>query len=289
MNDYKIIILLGQRVRSGTNFIGSTLSQHPDIITIPPDRSNGEFNLFGTSFIKDHYKEVIKKSFALGLKEEQFPEFAQVYFKAWQELIVKSYGLENTEKTIFIKSPIIENYDLWRLALPNAKIALLTRDGRDNVISSVKASNDKREWHTLKIKFKKRINFYSGRSFVNHSKHWAYTANIFHSITEDENTKKFKYEALNNSPKNIEKLLKFYELETNKQIINNCLKAPVIGSSWGVNNKIESKPNWKPDYDKSKYKFSDKWYKWIFFKRLVFKKLAGKELICLNFEDNNNW
>ena len=92
-------------------------------------------------------------------------------------------------------------FSLWRAAYPNAKIAIIYRDGRDNVISSVKASNDRRAWHKFNMSLKKRINFYSGRYFINHAKEWKRTAKNVLKIEESFRVSKFKYEDLNNSEK----------------------------------------------------------------------------------------
>ena len=162
-----IIILLGQRVRSGTNFIGSTLSQHPDIITVPKQNSIGEFNLFNDNSIEDVFENISKRSFGMDLNDKKL--FLKFYGKSWLQFLIDKYDIPK-ERTIFVKSPNLNNIHLWKYAFPESKIAIIFRDGRDNVISSVKASNDKRSWHKFIHSFKKRVNYYSGRSFINHSK-----------------------------------------------------------------------------------------------------------------------
>lgn len=285
----RLIVLIGQRVRSGTNFIGSTIAQHKDVCSIPTDTSIGEFNLFRSRDIIDNvFKEVSEKSFASGIKKSDEDSFLQLYGQSWLSLLEKKNRLKKNE-VIFIKSPIIENWDLWRRAFPDTKIVFLCRDGRDNTISSVKASNDKRNWHSALISIKKRVNFYSGRYFYNTAKHWASTADIFHNVVEDKNTMKIRYEDLINSSENIKKLLNFYEIDSSEESIKKCLNAPVMGSSWGVDKKSTVKPNWTPDYNRKKYKFTNKWKKWGSFKRFVFKKIGGKQLINLGYEKELNW
>lgn len=282
-----VIILIGQRVRSGTNFVASTLFQHPQVITIPPDNSTGELNLFIDRAIKYNvFDKVVNKSSGPEIDDKHI--FFQHYGNLWIQLLLNKYKI-SPNKTVFIKSPFIENWDLWRLAFPNAKIILLSRDGRDNVISSVVAGNDKRSWHSFKIFLKKRINFYLGRTFVSSARHWAKTADIFHEIQENKLLKKFRYEELNNSKEKIHELFKFCELDTEDEIIERSLKAPVVGSSWGVQTKSMAKPNWTPDKDKKKYKFSKKWDKWGVLKRTTFKIIAGKRLVKLGFEADLNW
>ena len=124
--------------------------------------------------------------------------------------------------------------------------------------------------------------------FLNHIKHWVATAKVFNQVNEEGSTKKFKYEDLNNSYKNIEQLLKFYELSTNRDIIESCLNAPVVGSSFGLVSK-KSKPKWSRDTEKSKYTFTHKWKHWGIIKKLVFKTIAGKTLVALGYENALDW
>lgn len=202
MND--IIILLGQRVRSGTNFVGSTLAMHPNVVTLPSHVSLGEFNLFkDRSIIDTTFDAVSRMSFGMGITEDDHDVFLEHYGKLWLNFIINKYKVQEG-KTIFVKSYVIENIDLWRRSFPNSKIAIICRDGRDNVISSVRASNDYRNWHSMVLKLKKRINYASGRSFINHSKHWVKTAKTVLDLKENDYLKVFKYEALNNSYKGIE-------------------------------------------------------------------------------------
>jgi len=284
-----IIILIGQQVRSGTNFVGATLSLHPDVVCIPPNISQGEFNLFRDSAIKEEiFNPIVSKSFGSGLNKEDFPKFMKEYGALWVNILVEKYNISEG-KTIFIKSPSINNIDLWSLAFPDSQIALLCRDGRDSVISTIKAANDKRSWHTVTTALKKRINFYSGRSFLNYTKGWKNSANKFMQVQETPRIKKFRYEDLNNSEKGVEGLLSFYKLNSNPSILKKCINAPVVGSSFGIHKKGIVKPNWKPDADKGKYVFTGKWHKWNFLKKEIFKKRAGNELIALGYEKDNNW
>lgn len=285
----KVIILLGLRVRSGTNFVGTTLKQHPEVQTIPPHTSLGEFNLFREEHIKNKvFKSISTNSFSSGVNKKDFPHFMRLYGNLWQQFLKEKFNLDE-EKTLFIKSPRVKETYLWQLAFPNAKIALLCRDGRDNVISSIKASNDRRNWHKTSHKVKKKFNFYSGRYFLNFTKDWAEKARIFSSIEENSNLKKFKYEELNDSFEGIKTLLEFYKLDHTSENVEKCLGAPVMGSSYGVENKQVTKPNWQPDYDKSKFSFTGKWGHWKSRKKSIFKKIAGSELIDLGYEENNKW
>lgn len=285
----KVIILLGLRVRSGTNFVGTTLKQHPDIQTIPPTSSSGEFNLFREESIKNKvFNSIANRSFGSGVDKKDFPEFMKLYGNLWIKFLTNKFNLDEN-KTLFLKSPRVKETHLWQLAFPNAKIVLLCRDGRDNVISSIKASNDKRNWHKLSHKFKKRINYYTGRNFINSSKDWAKNAKIYREIVETKSLKKIKYEELNNSYQGVESLLDFYDLNSSKDIVEKCLAAPVVGSSFGVNNHKVKKPNWEPNYDKSKFKFTGKWSRWNKIQKDIFKKIAGKQLVDLGYENDLKW
>lgn len=285
----KVIILLGQRVRSGTNFVGSTLAQHPSITTLPTNKSIGEFNLFtDDSIITEVFDKVIKKSFSMDLSKEDQSKFLENYGNFWLHLMIDKYSIPE-DAVLFLKSPYVLHLDLWKQTFPNSQISVICRDGRDNVISSIKASNDKRSWYTPLMKFKKYVNFYSGRFFINHTKQWVITARHILKIEENSQVKIFKYESLIDSKTGILELFKHFQLESNSEIIEKCINAPVVGSSFGLNiNKI-SKTNWLPDYDKSKYNFTNKWLHWGIIKKSAFKILGGKELIDLSYEKKSNW
>ena len=84
-------------------------------------------------------------------------------------------------------------------------------------------------------------------------------------------------------------MLDFYDLNSNNEIVKKCLDAPVVGSSYGVDNNKVTKPNWTPDFDKSKFKFTGKWSRWNKIQRVVFKKIAGKQLVYLGYESDLKW
>ena len=287
----RVIILLGQRERSGTNFIGSTVMQHPDVVTVPPNKSLGEFNLFRKDdIVRVVFKKVAGASFGIKTMLEEEQLFLQHYGSMWIDLLDQKFNFP-PNKTIFIKSPLIYNVDLWKKAFPESKIAILYRDGRDNVISCVRTTNDIRKWYTFRTKIKKKINFLSGRSFISNSRAWSRTGEAVAAVNESEFLKKVKYEELVNSKEGISELLKFYDLSFDDTTLENCMSAPVVGSSSfrGQKKEKNKKPNWTPDYDKSKYNFTNKWNKWGPVKKFVFKILAGKTLITLGYEDNGTW
>lgn len=283
----KVIILLGQRVRSGTNFIGSTLAQHPDVVTFPKHTSFGEFNLFKDCLIETVYSKVTKESFGLNFNSLDRNLFFNYYGNAWLQTMLKKYDV-HPNKVLFIKSPSVKFIALWEIAFPNSRIAIIYRDGRDNVISCVKASNDKRSWHTPLIQFRKKLNYYSGRSFINHVKNWVETSEQVLKIKESERITKFKYEELNNNKENIEKLLNHFKLKCDKRILEKCMEAPVVGSSFGLETPSISKPNWCPDNNKSNYVFSNRWKSWSYVRKKVFDLIAGEMLVKMGYERSSN-
>ena len=284
----KIIILIGQRVRSGTNFLGSTLSQHPEIQTIPPEKSHGEFNLFKDRAIESVLKNISDKSFGIEYNESDVDEFYETFGNLIINQIVQKYDL-NSNQALFIKSPFIANYDLWLKAFPEAKFVFLCRDGRDNVISSVKASLIRKRWFSVWRNLKININLLSGRLFITQIKDWKQTALIYDQVATGKNIMKVRYEDLINARNELSQLLDFLELNNSKAIADKCLNAPVVGSSFGKNSKDVTKSNWIPDHDKSKFKFVKKWEKWNVVKKQIFKSIAGKELIRLGYEKNSDW
>lgn len=285
MND--VIILLGQRVRSGTNFVGSTLSMHPDVVTIPLDKSLGEFNLFRSRTIAFEFNDVANSSFGMDLSNDDLKMYLEAYGASWIRFLKTKYEIPD-QKTIFIKTYVIHNIDLWKMSFPDAKIAVICRDGRDNVISSVKASNDSRGWFSIGLKLKKAFNYTSGRSFIKHTKAWVETAEKVNEIMHTKDVKVFKYEELNDSEDGIMELLSYYGLRVDNEILGKCMNAPVVGSSFRYNS-THSKPNWTADVDKTKYHFTKKWIHWGLLKKNIFKILASKAMKQLGYEGDTNW
>lgn len=284
----KLIILIGQRVRSGTNFLGSTLGQHPDIQTIPPGKSHGEFNLFKDRAVSGVLKNISNKSFGVKYDDQDVDEFYSRFGNLILEQLKDKYDL-NSEEAVFIKSPFIANYDLWLKAFPEAKFIFLCRDGRDNAISSVKASLIRKSWFSFIRNTKIALNYRSGRLLISQIKDWRKTANIYDRVPTSENVIKVRYEDLINSEENLSLLLDFLEVRNTKVIVDKCLNAPVVGSSFGKNSDNTTKSNWIPDHDKSKFKFVKKWEKWNWIKKRAFKAIAAEELIKLGYEKNDQW
>lgn len=200
--------------------------------------------------------------------------------------LIEKYDLV-PEKKVFIKSPIVENYDLWLKAFPEAKFVFLCRDGRDNVISSVKASMIRKRWFSFKRIAKLYLNYYSGRFFLRHLLGWKKMALKYASVPNKPNLIKVKYEDLVNSGTEIKELLQFLDLDSSESSVNLCLNAPVVGSSFGKNTGVKDKSNWIPESDKSKFTFTQKWKNWNWFKKFVFKAIAGNQLDQLGYRKDN--
>lgn len=83
--------------------------------------------------------------------------------------------------------------------------------------------------------------------------------------------------------------MRFYNLETNENIVNSCLNAPVVGSSFGVKQNKIIKPNWTPETNKSRFIFTNKWKHWRFLKKRIFKSIGGDTLVKLGYEKSNIW
>ena len=114
--------------------MGSTLKQHPDVTLLPPDVSFGEYNLFVDGDILTHvFEKVTQGSFGSRLRKASEDNFLTKYAETWIDYLQDHYGIKG-QKNIFIKSPFIDEWQLWIRAFPQARIALLCRDGRENVV-----------------------------------------------------------------------------------------------------------------------------------------------------------
>lgn len=160
----QMLILIGQRVRSGTNFIGTTLSMHPDIVSIPSHETSGEFNLLKNRKIEEVFRDVSsKKSFNSGVHENDMDYLLSLYGKMWVDFLREKYKVPQ-DKKIFIKSPVVYNTDLWQKIFPNAKIILLCRDGRDNV--NIFNRNQQPQTNILQITTIARLHWIKGLEYT---------------------------------------------------------------------------------------------------------------------------
>ncbi len=260
-------ILIGGCPRSGTTLLRALIGMHPDFAA--PKK---EYNVF----IGKNNDDILKN--ILGFSSDEIIKLKKpwkniVYFS---EKVLKNYMKKSGKKRIVLKLPyyIIYINELFHY-FPNAKFIHLIRDGRDVSCSlrthpkwkiengMIKQTNLKnsfkwcvRRWVTCLncgIKWKKSKNYFEIKyeDLVNN------TINVMSELFEFLNVKKI--------PDN--DLLSFYKYEKNEDHVQNI----------EVGKKIykNSIGRWKKDMSKDEV--------------VLFKKMAGKLLVDLEYEKNSNW
>lgn len=305
MRDKRIIQVLGPRVRSGTNFLSNFLNVHPQISVIPSNNTRVETPWLShlSDFEKawDSFNENFSKRFFFRLPSElNYKNYCSYMSTAFIEYLCHAYDYDKDAKYLLLKNPSFENLNKFFLAFPNGKLILIIRDGRDNIASSMKAyirlSNNEITFKRIK----KYINRWSYREFYLSALYWKKNIHLYFEFKHSKEYDQFrdgllvlKYEDLVKQPElEAKKIFDFLELDLPNKVLDDISNLKVVGSSFYGLNRDENadKPNWKEEVPKnSQFQPVGRWKNWSIIKRWIFKKIAGKELILLGYESDNNW
>lgn len=295
--DYRFVMLHGIRVRSGTNYFSKLVSCHPDIQLVPPQKTTDEFPFVFTIESWQLAFSRFVQVFNGNKQQFKFDDFAPDLGQAWLSYMIRLFELK--PGMVFFKDPRVYHLDNFFLLFPQAKCIILIRDGRDNVASCMKAGLAKREIYSAGQRWKRQINHWLWRDFINHSRDWARSArqieafqNNFCHSTYRENIAFFRYEEMFKQPvEQSQRLFDFMELEINDAILKKITNLDVVGSSFYNKNQKEDaqKPNWQPTKKTDAFQPVGRWQHWNAYQKWLFKRLAGQELINFGYETDFSW
>ncbi len=132
------VFILGIHGRSGTNFLFQLMGLHPDVI---PPRHKGED--FLVAYL--HHLEAYEQSLVHRWEERwggsavKATELVRNLSDGLLRFLSPSDTHQSLGKTLVTKTPSTENIALFPKFFPDAKLVVITRDGRDVVESGVRS------------------------------------------------------------------------------------------------------------------------------------------------------
>ena len=298
MDSSKFTFLHGIRGRSGTNYISKIISYHPDIQLVPPGQTTVEFPLlrFAPQW-EIPFDQFVNRFNSKKKDQFRFSGFAAYLGNAWLNYIEDLFTLDSRE--VLLKDPSVKHINNFFEFFPKSKLVILVRDGRDNVSSAIKRSHAVLGTISRERQVRNKISNLILWNFINHSSHWAKSAKTILRFDEQFQNSPFaknyiiiRYEDMYLEPrKTSQQLFQFMGVNCNDDLLTNVENADVVGSSFYNVNQVEdaTKPNWTPTPKNTNFNPVGRWQEWGKLKKMLFKRVAGKELIALNYEDNNDW
>jgi hypothetical protein len=281
----------------GTNYVAAAVSLNPNVQTVPPNSTTAEFPLIQTlPHLNTAFSLYLRQSFIKNSRLD-FDAFLPYFGDAWLSYLVDTYDLRPGH--VFLKEPSVNHLDKFFLMLPRAKLVILLRDGRDNVSSSVRASRDHRLWRSASQNARRRVSQLLLRDFIAHSRGWASAVRSFKAFERQisgsprvRSVLVLKYEDLYHHPVDYgRRLMEFIGVPYDDAILKQVAEANVVGSSFYSTDQLENarKPNWVPTPKSASFNPVGRWKSWTPLEKMVFKRIAGKELIDLEYASDMNW
>lgn len=299
LKDFTFVFLQGIRIRCGTNYLGKIASYHPDIQFLS-GKTTDELPLLGTlSSHNSEFSNLRKYLINAGGEKSsfEFNTFAEYLGDASLRYLIDKFQLQPGH--VFLKDPHVNDIDLFFDFFPRAKLIILIRDGRDNVVSSIKSGLSKRKNLSIRKKIKRQLNHWFLRDFTGNARDWARWARVIQEFeAKFRNTPRasqymtIRYEDIYQKPRAMsQELFRFMGLDFDEEILSRIENAEVVGSSFYSADQREdaSKPNWRPTPKTERFQPIGRWKRWGRFQKQIFKRVAGKELIAFGYETGMDW
>jgi protein-tyrosine sulfotransferase len=181
------------------------------------------------------------------------------------------------DRRLLCKTPRGYNIDNFFHLFPNAKLLILIRDGRDVVSSAVKGGRHRLlafEWYAYTWAKGARpiLEFMQGAGGDLRERCW----------------KLIRFEDLVERPEAaLRDLLPFLGIDVSTFDCNQIHKVPLIGSSFVRGGK--DKVNWDPVEKPKGFQPVGRWKSWNYWRKMIFKMIAGRELIRFGYVESNHW
>jgi len=263
------IFVNGVLPRSGTNFVANALALHPDVAGFP--REMHEFPLIetapGATALQHEWLSLYPANAALVRPFEVFGYLASGWLADLQS--------EAPDRQLLFKSPHVRQIALFRAALPNDKLVLCLRDGRD-VVASTMATFER---GLLSQSFRKRGIF--RKSFRQLVAEWKLATEAVLAFAPggplaDPHTVVVRYEDLVADPDGqIATILPVLGLDPARFPSEELRQLPVFGSSTTRENGAQS---WEPVERKASFNPIGRFENWPEARKRAFERLAGDVL-----------
>jgi hypothetical protein len=296
LSSFKFTILLGLRIRSGTNYLGKVMSCNPHVQLVPPATTQ-EFPLMTDLHLWDTAFAAFAGRYGGDKTLCQIERFRPHLGSAWLTHLIDTFGLKPGH--VFLKDPSVKNIDRFFDVFPDARLIILIRDGRDNVASSMKAGLAARARQTMAKRTRQRLNHWLRRDFVLAARDWSTAVKRVTSFDAEFKESRYasqylivRYEDVFRDPRHMaERIFSFMGVPYNQGILDAVANAEVVGSSFYSSARREDahKPNWKPTPRTDAFQPVGRWKQWSALQKSLFKRIAGKQLVSAGYESDLSW
>ncbi len=259
------IFILGICRRSGTNFLSDLLGLHPEcsVVEAPPE----DFLLENAGYLQ-MYADAVGRSWKPKWDPEgNLKSLLLTYLTAsWIPFLAHLAPSKNsrTPRYVVTKTPSVKNLDLVS-RIPNAKILVLIRDGRDVVASAVSSFDDRFETATQ--------TFAQGARTI---------------VAAKEKNLPFmlvRYEALcRNLSAEMTKIFAYLDISPELYDFSGAANLPVRGS--GTFGRGLAGLNFSGVAKTHRFRPIGQWHKWTTSQHELFNAIAEKENALLGYESN---
>lgn len=269
----KALFVLGILERCGTNYLWDLLRAHRDIAAV---QITEDYSVARSQHLMDYSKAVFESwsdVWGIDRNEEKDALLKSIgegilhFLKSHTEKLNAS-GKEKHSEFLLLKTPSVIGLNNFFAIFPNAYLIIIIRDGRDVIYSIMKSF---------------------GMSFEEALFRWKKGAKIIINYLSEIKKTKFKnqvrlvkYENLFlHTDEEVNRLLAFLELDTNRYDFKDAKTLPVRGSSTFRGNK--DNVHWEPVVKNNSFKPIGRWRNWNKFKKQRFNWMAGRFMTQLGY------
>ena len=259
------IMVFGVAPRSGTNYIGNVISNHPDVSAYPNEiyevpflRITNKLKSFQDAFFDDYYRNIENMN-----KNDFLPLFGSSFIAHLYSYIPKG-------KTMLVKEPDTRFLRYFPYVFPHEHLLLVLRDGRDVVDSTI------RTWPSM--------------DFKKICQRWSDSTKLILKFQRKYNERYLliKYEDMLDKPKHyMTNILMHYKLDVDSYPFEKIESMPIVGSSTA--SKKGDEVSWKPIPASKSFKPTNKWNNWTAKQKNDFKTIAGEALIEAKYCNGLDW
>jgi hypothetical protein len=275
-----LAFVAGSTARSGTNFLGRLLLNHPEICRpaghweLPLLDVADEFVAFHTAFLKRRRKGRLCYS---------LDDFGRCFGDGMLRMLASQVEPPaRSAKYLLHKNPSTLGIEYFRTFFPDGKLIFLVRDGRDSVNSLLVAAGAR-----TARGLRRRVNFY------HYTRSWASSASrvLAYVAAPGADCLLVKYEDLHREPAAVlERIAEYLEIAAPREWLDAANSLPIKGSGFFRPSSDGAAENagqtyWKDVQKTNRFKPVGRWCaSWSKLDKAMFNALAGRQLAELGYE-----
>ena len=257
------IFIHGIMKRSGTVYSGELLGSHPEIYPHPNQMWETPFLAQTRNIRRLQSDYTLAYRFNVDRMGEN--DFLPLFGSAF---LAYMYDMVPGKQRMLLKVPGVEYLDYFYDVFPEEHLLLIVRDGRDLVSSTIKT------WPQLR--------------FTDVCRRWALSARMVLRFDAEHQARKnyllARFEDAVEDPGGfVRQAAAHFDLDANAFPVENLDKLPVIGSS---TTRKEGKTWIKKT---AGFNPVGRWHSWSAWHKMLFKRIAGRELLALGYCEDLEW